>query len=89
MFNFEGNELGNQVITQNKNIIMIEEQETPEEVQQVLPGNLLQLQNRERKIKKQRKIKIDVGKTEYPLLRDVASNELGWRIWTRVGKIYC
>ena len=88
MFNFEGNELGNQVITQNKNIIMIEEQETPEEVQQVLPGNLLQLQNRERKIKKQRKIKIDVGKTEYPLLRDVASNELGWRIWSRVGKFF-
>jgi hypothetical protein len=48
--------------------------------------SLLQLQNRPRRVKREHKIKIDVGKTEYPLLRTVATGDLGWRVWTREGK---
>ena len=39
----------------------------------------------ERKYEKERKIKIDVSKTEYPLIRNVASSDTGWTIWGKEG----
>ena len=44
-------------------------------------AGLFALKERERSIDKERKIKIDLSKTEYPLIRNIAINEVGWKIW--------
>ena len=39
------------------------------------------LKEKERSFDKERKIKIDISKTEYPLIRNIAIHEAGWKIW--------
>lgn len=46
------------------------------------------LKNKPREVERERKIKIDITKTEYPLIKNVAVNEIGWTPWSREGTVY-
>ena len=46
-------------------------------------SGLVRLRDLHREIEREPKIKIDISKTEYPLLRQLAANELGWKVWGR------
>ena len=44
-------------------------------------SNLTALRDIPRQFDLDRKTKIDVTKTEFPLIRSVAVGEMGWKIW--------
>ena len=44
-------------------------------------SGLYALKDKQRIIDKERKIKIDISKTQYPLIKNIAKNDVGWKIW--------